>query len=132
MIRGEKLGKVLGCFCEEEMRIAAHPNQEDVLIVEAFAVITDAAASQFVLDMFNRIDEGCRRVVVDCARTDFFSSIEVGVLAAIHSRMKMRNGEIKICAANNIVLEVLAVTHMNRIFDIHPDIENSLRAFRGT
>lgn len=132
MIRGEKLGKVFGCFCEEKMKIAAHPNQEDVLIVEAFAVITDAAASKFVLDMFNRIDEGYRKVVVDCVRTDFFSSIEVGVLAAIHARMKMRNGEIKICAANNIVLEVLAVTHMNRIFDIHPDIENALRAFRGT
>jgi len=52
------------------------------------------------------------------------------VLLRLHKRAKTAGGEVKIANVHSRIVEVLNITHLNKIFGIYPDVDRARLEFR--
>jgi anti-sigma B factor antagonist len=105
---------------------------EDSVAVVAFkaASISDvegiATASKHIKDF---VDENHPlRLIFDFSRVKFFSSLVLGVLLEIRSKLASYNGEVAISAINPQLHKVFKITNLDKIFTFFPDKEAAVRA----
>ncbi|MHC4087016.1 MAG: STAS domain-containing protein [Planctomycetota bacterium] len=105
---------------------------EDSVAVVAFktASISDvegiATASKHIKDF---VDENQPiRLIFDFSRVKFFSSLVLGVLLEIRSKLASYNGEVAISAINPQLHKVFKITNLDKIFTFFPDKEAAVSA----
>lgn len=105
---------------------------EDSVAVVAFKVasISDvemiATASKHIKDF---VDENQPiRLIFDFSRVKFFSSLVLGVLLEIRSKLASYNGEVVISAINPQLHKVFKITNLDKIFTFFPDKEAAVSA----
>jgi anti-sigma B factor antagonist len=101
----------------------------DVLVMEVSGRL-DNDTSQFFFDCLQgEIEEGNRRVVLDCSDLTFLSSMGIGTLIRAQSRLKQRGGTVKLAAVQGVVADVLRVVHLDRLLDLYPDVDSAVKSF---
>ncbi len=105
---------------------------EDSVAVVAFkaASISDvekiATASKYIKDF---VDENQPiRLIFDFSRVKFFSSLVMGVLLEIRSKLASYNGEVVISAISPQLHKVFQITNLDKIFNFFPDKEAAVSA----
>ena len=105
---------------------------EDSVAVVAFktASISDvegiATASKNIKDF---VDENQPiKLIFDFSRVKFFSSLVLGVLLEIRSKLASYNGEVAISAINPQLHKVFEITNLDKIFTFFPDKEAAVSA----
>lgn len=106
--------------------------REDSVAVVAFkaASISDvegiATASKHIKDF---VDENQPiRLIFDFRGVKFFSSLVLGVLLEIRSKLASYNGEVAISAINPQLHKVFKITNLDKIFTFFPDKEAAVSA----
>ena len=107
-----------------------HEIQKDVLVISADGGLNRQTSSQFTNDILRLIEGGMVQIIVDCTDLTYVSSYGFGVLLRLHKRAKKAGGEVKIANVHNRVAEALNAMHLNRIFQIYPDVNRALLHFR--
>ncbi len=107
-----------------------HPADPDLLIITSSGGLSDSLAVQFIHEIQQRIVEGLRKIIIDCSAMDFISSLDLSVLARIRSKIAVQGGDVKLCGVHGMVAEILQITRLEQIFEIHPDVETARAAFR--
>jgi anti-sigma B factor antagonist len=107
-------------------------SRADGVAVVAFkaASISDvegiAAASKHIKDF---VDENRpQKLIFDFGQVRFFSSLVLGVLLEIRSKLAMYNGEVAISAINPRLHKIFRITNLDKIFKFFPDRESAVRA----
>jgi anti-sigma B factor antagonist len=72
---------------------------------------------------------GTKRFVLNLARVEFVDSYGIGELARSYSIVRQAGGELKLAAVSQKVLDVLAISRLNTIFDIYTEESAALQAF---
>lgn len=105
---------------------------EDSVAVVTFkaASISDvegiATASKYIKDF---VDENHPiRLIFDFRGVKFFSSLVLGVLLEIRSKLASYNGEVSISAISPQLHQVFKITNLDKIFTFFPDRESAVRA----
>jgi anti-sigma B factor antagonist len=105
---------------------------EDSVAVVAFktASISDvegiANASKYIKDF---VDENQPiRLIFDFGGVKFFSSLVLGVLLEIRSKLASYNGEVVISAISPQLHKVFKITNLDKIFTFFPDKEAAVSA----
>jgi anti-sigma B factor antagonist len=76
------------------------------------------------------IDEaGKPRLLLDFANVDHLSSAALGMLINANNRIREKNGELRLCNIEKQILEVLAITKLDKLFKICPDRDTALKSF---
>ena len=73
----------------------------------------------------------CSQIVVDLTGVDFLSSAMIGVFIRFKMRLKKRDSELKLCNISPELMELLKVTNLDAVFDIHGTRQSAIEAFRG-
>jgi anti-sigma B factor antagonist len=60
---------------------------------------------------------------------EFIDSYGIGELARSYSVVRQAGGAMKVVAVNSTVMQVLAISRLDTIFDIYPDENAALQAF---
>ena len=68
-------------------------------------------------------------VVLDLARVEFIDSGGLGQLVRLLSRARGAGGDLKLCAVPPRVQEILRITRLGGVFDIHPSESEAIAAF---
>jgi anti-sigma B factor antagonist len=85
-----------------------------------------ATASKHIKDF---VDENQPiRLIFDFSRVKFFSSLVLGVLLEIRSKLASYNGEVVISAINPQLHKVFKITNLDKIFTFFPDKEAAVSA----
>ena len=113
------------------MEFYYHELDRSVLILNADGGLNADTAADFVGQLETLIDTGVKQMIIDCSRLTYISSYGVGVLVRLHNRLAKHGGDVKIAAAQSIVLNVLKLLHMGKVFDIYPDVNAARLAFRA-
>ncbi|MFL5328024.1 MAG: STAS domain-containing protein [Gemmataceae bacterium] len=79
----------------------------------------------------DEILEGRMKLILDCGQLEFISSLGLGTLVRVHSRMKKLGGDVKLAAVHGAVAQVLGVVGLNRIFQIFPTVDAAIAAHGG-
>jgi anti-anti-sigma factor len=79
----------------------------------------------------DEILEGRKKLILDCGQLTFISSMGLGKLVQVHTRMKKRGGDVKLAAVQSVVAQVLSVVGLNRIFQIYSTVGDAIAAHGG-
>jgi anti-sigma B factor antagonist len=107
-----------------------HEIDKDVLIIAADGGINRQTSGQFVQEVLGLIDGGQAKIIIDCRNLTYISSYGLGVLLRLHKRAKTAGGDVKIASIHSRVADVLSLVHLNRIFEIYPDVNRARLEFR--
>ena len=76
-----------------------------------------------------QFSRGCARILLDLRNADFIDSAGLGALVAAKKRAVERGGDIKILQPARRVLDLLVLTQLTRVFDIHEDESSAIASF---
>ncbi len=69
------------------------------------------------------------RILLDFLNVDHLSSAALGMLINVNNRVKQRKGQLRLCKIRPQILEVFAITKLNRLFKILPTREEAMQSF---
>ena len=104
---------------------------KDIVAVVLSGTI-DENNCDYLLDcVSDEILEGRKKLILDCGPLGHITSMGLGMLVRVNSRMKKLGGDVKLAAVQNTVSTVLAVVGLNRIFSIYPNVSDAIAAHGG-
>jgi anti-sigma B factor antagonist len=69
------------------------------------------------------------RILLDFVNVDHLSSAALGMLINVNNRVKQRKGQLRLCKIRPQILEVFAITKLNRLFKILPARDEAMESF---
>jgi anti-sigma B factor antagonist len=72
-----------------------------------------------------------RLLLIDFANVDYLSSPVIGALLGTQRELKKVAGSISICGLHGQFEELFRVLHLDRSFEIYPDLESALESSSG-
>ena len=69
------------------------------------------------------------KLLLDFAHVEHLSSAALGMLINANSRIKEKNGQLRLANIKPQIFEVFAITKLNKLFYIHPTRQEALASF---
>jgi anti-sigma B factor antagonist len=69
------------------------------------------------------------KVLIDFGNVEFISSAVLGKLIKLNGRLQTRDGELRLSSLNDRLQEVFHITGLDRLFNIHEERDEAIRAF---
>lgn len=93
----------------------------------------DAANCDYLLQCVEgQIEDGYTKLILDCQHLEYISSMGLGMLIRVHSRMKNLGGDVKLARLHGTVAEILRLVKLDRIFHLYSSVEEAAAAFGET
>jgi anti-sigma B factor antagonist len=103
-----------------------------VVVIVADGGLNHGTASQVYEVVQKSIECGLRHVIVDCSKLDIITSTGLAKLLLLGKRMREIGGEVKLAAVPGFVAQVLALTRLDKVFEMYPDVAQARLSFRPT
>jgi anti-sigma B factor antagonist len=100
----------------------------DILAVVLSGTIDETNCEYLLKCVAEEILDGRTKLILDCERLGYISSMGLGMLVRIHSRMKKLGGEVKLAGVHGTVAQILSVVGLNRLFHIYPTVDDAIAA----
>jgi anti-anti-sigma factor len=107
-------------------------NRGDVMIVHAQGRIVYRDEAAALSRMVGEALQNGGKVVLDLSGVSSIDSAGIGELASLHSRALSENADLKYASPSPIVRDLLDLTNLNSVLDIHPSICEALETFPST
>ena len=85
-------------------------------------------ATEFKEQVRQYIHEGNRAIVLDLSLVDFLDSTGLGAIVALYKTLA-KDGSISVCGVRDSLGRMFQLTRMDRIFQIHPTVEEAVGSF---
>lgn len=72
------------------------------------------------------LDEGNKNIILDLSNTTYISSVILASFVFMLKRAKEAGGNLILCGINDKVKEVLAMTNLDKVFDITADRQEAI------
>ena len=102
----------------------------DVVVLDVSGRITvgegNIALRELVRDL---ADQGHKRVVLNLSQVQYVDSSGVGELVKTHTTVRNQGGQMKLASLSQRVSDLLHMTRLSTVFDIHNDEASALASF---
>jgi len=106
-------------------------SNQDIVVVVLAGILEESNCNYLLECVEDEILEGRKKLILDCGGLSFISSMGLGTLIRVNSRMKTKGGDVKLAAVRGAVAEVMGVVGLNRIFQIYPSVDDAIAAHGG-
>lgn len=107
--------------------------EQDGVTVVAVAGVLDAGGAPVLGDRFDALlAEGVQRFVIDLAALRFMDSSGIAVLVRLFKRVRIGHGDVRLAATQPAVEKILRLVRLDRVFDLHPDVERAVASFSAS
>jgi anti-sigma B factor antagonist len=101
-----------------------------VIVVEAVGRFTGIDGHTKLRDLLHVLtNSGTKKFVLHLERVEFIDSSGIGELLRSHFVVREKAGELKLACVNAKVMDVLRISRMNTVFEIHPSESEAIQAF---
>lgn len=104
----------------------SHHDDVSVVVVEGEIDVQTAAQLRQTLD--HEIAEGHVRLVVNLDEVTFLDSTGLGVLVGRLKLVRNSSGWLRIVCSSDRILRVFRITGLDKVFGIHPSLDEALAA----
>jgi anti-sigma B factor antagonist len=104
---------------------------QDIVKVVLSGTLDENSCNYLLGCVEDEILEGRKKLILDCGLVTFISSMGLGTLIRVNSRMQKKGGDVKLAAVHGAVAEVMRVVGLNRIFQIYPTVDEAIAAHGG-
>lgn len=93
-------------------------------------ITEDRRAQEVGLELYTLVEgKNGKNLLVSLSSVDFLSSAALGKLVTLDKKIRARGGVLKLSNVCPKLSQILAVTRLDRLFDIEPDETAALSAF---
>jgi len=75
------------------------------------------------------LQDGARKLLLDCAPTGYIDSSGLGALVTIARRVRETGGAIRLAGLNEDLRSLFELTKLDTLFEIFPDSDQALEGF---
>lgn len=104
--------------------------EEDYVIVLPDEEIEVYNISEIKEVLFDIIEKGNRRLVMDMSRVEYIDSSGLGVLVSVLKKVKHAEGKLVLISPKSSVKQILSLTNLDKVFNIQDNLENAVEAVR--
>ena len=84
----------------------------------------------FQAEMQQLIEQKPPRLVLDCAKVDFISSLGLAVLIRMQTRLKKKGGDLRLAALQKPVAELMRFTRLDQVLEVHKTVDAAVGSFK--
>jgi anti-sigma B factor antagonist len=104
---------------------------EGVTVVELKGSVMGGPDASALNDFLHKlITEKKNQVIVDLKAVSFINSSGLGMLIGGLTTMRHSGGELKLACASKKVENLLEMTKLLKVFDLHKNVNNAIAAFK--
>jgi anti-sigma B factor antagonist len=100
----------------------------DIVAVVLEGMIDETNCEYLLKCVAEEILEGHTKLILDCGKLTYISSMGLGMLVRVHSRMKKLGGDVKLADVHTTVAQIISVVGLNRLFHIFPTVDDAIAA----
>ncbi len=104
----------------------------DVTVIDMEGRITLGEGSGLLRDLVReKLAEGQRNILLNLAGVNYLDSTGLGELISAYRLLKSEGGELKLLGLNKKVSELLQITRLYTVFDIHSQEPQAIASFHS-
>ena len=104
----------------------------DVTVIDIDGRITLGEGSGLLRDLIReKLDAGHKKIVMNLAGINYIDSSGLGELVGVYRQVKSQGGELKLLNLNKKVSDLLQITKLYTVFDIHSDETEAVTGFHS-
>ena len=105
--------------------------KENGIVVIAVKGEIDVETSPQLRECFDKLlAEGEHNYVIDMGGVDFIDSSGLAALVMLFKRVRIGEGDVKLCCIKPEILKIFELTRLNRVFDIFDTRAEAVESFR--
>jgi anti-sigma B factor antagonist len=113
-----------------EMKFKSRESKGVTIIELTGNVMGGPDATSLNEQLHKLIDDKKNRVVVDLDEVKFINSSGLGMLIGGLTTLRNNGGELKLARASKKIEELLKMTKLTTVFDIHKSVNEAVAAFK--
>ncbi|HWN83314.1 MAG TPA: STAS domain-containing protein [Candidatus Udaeobacter sp.] len=75
------------------------------------------------------VKQGNMYLVLDLSKVNHLNSTALGLLVSTHTNYTKRGGSVKLCALEKRISNLLVITKLSMVFEVHETLEDALASF---
>jgi len=103
--------------------------QGEVVVVDVDGQLIVGNRSELKQKVFDELERGERKVLIDFSRTGYIDSSGLGVLVSISKKMRELGGELRLANLNDDLKTLFELTKLDTLFQIADTRERALQSF---
>jgi anti-sigma B factor antagonist len=103
--------------------------QGDIIIVHCQGRIVYRDEAAALSRVVGEVMPHARKLVLDLSGVSSIDSAGIGELALLYTWSQRENTDFKVAGPNSLVRNLLDLTNLNSVLEIHSSVENALEAF---
>jgi anti-sigma B factor antagonist len=105
-------------------------NSGDVIVVHCEGRIVYRDEALALSQLVSEILQCGSKVVLDLGGVSSIDSAGIGELVLLHTRAQSQKAEVKYASPSPLVRDLLGLTNLDSVFEIHPSVYDALAAFQ--
>jgi len=101
----------------------------DILVIVLDGSLNTTTSDQFNQAIQNHLDQGRTKIIIDCRRVEYISSLGLGSLVALQARLRKKGGEVKLTGLYGVAADVIRLVGLDKLLNIYGDIEFARESF---
>ena len=100
-----------------------------ILTIRLKGDLDSASTPEFDEAIRTHLDAGHSKIIIDCQRMGYVSSLGIGSLVALQTRLRRKGGQVKLAAIQGPVMDVMKAVRLDKMFDMYGDLEFARKSF---
>jgi anti-sigma B factor antagonist len=105
-------------------------NRGDVIVVHCQGRIVYRDEAAALSRLVGEVLQHTNRLVLDLSGVSSMDSAGIGELALLQTWAQEKNAELKCSGPNALVLDLLGLTNLDSVLEVHPSVDAALASFR--
>lgn len=101
----------------------------DILTIVLKGDLDSISTPEFERIVKQHLDAGQSRIIVDCRWLGYLSSLGIGSLVALQTRLRRKGGAVKLAAIQGPVMKIIRAVRLDKLLDIYGDLEFARKSF---
>lgn len=114
------------------LKISARSIDDRASVIDLEGEVDVYTAPQLKQKIIELLDIGSRHITVDLTSVDYLDSTALGVLIGGLKRLREHDGTLDLICPNPRIRRIFEITGLDKIFDMHAEMEEKLKSKEGT
>jgi anti-anti-sigma factor len=101
----------------------------DILAIILNGPLDAASAPEFDKEIQGHLEAGYSKIIIDCRNMPYLSSLGMGSLIVLQTKLKRRGGEVKLAAVFGTAMEIMRMVGIDKLLGIYGDLEFARQSF---
>jgi anti-anti-sigma factor len=120
-------------YKESQLKLSLETrNRGDVMIVHCQGRIVYRDEAAALSRLVGEVLENGGKVIIDLSGVHSIDSAGIGELVFLHTWAQSRDADLKCASPSPLVSELLNLTNVDSVLEIHPSLGEALAAFQST